>query len=155
LRCAYVVVPKTVRATAANGEKTALRGLWLRRQSTKFNGCPYIVQRAAQAVHTAEGKEETRALIAGYMANAGSIRRAFEALGLAVFGGLDAPYVWVKLPPGMDSWTFFDTLLNNANIVGTPGAGFGPSGEGYFRLTGFGSGSDTEEATERLKNFKL
>jgi LL-diaminopimelate aminotransferase len=155
LRCAYVVVPKSVRAVNADGVKTALHSLWMRRQSTKFNGCPYIVQRAAGAVHTAEGKKETRELIAGYMANAGSIRRSFEALGLAVFGGLDAPYVWVKLPRGMDSWKFFDTLLNKANIVGTPGAGFGPSGEGYFRLTGFGNRSDTEEAAERLKNFSL
>jgi LL-diaminopimelate aminotransferase len=148
-----VAVPKTVRAAGADGGKAALHGLWLRRQSTKFNGCPYIVQRAAQAVHTAEGKKETRELVAGYMANAGSIRRAFEALGLSVFGGLDAPYVWVKLPQGMDSWKFFDKLLNKANIVGTPGAGFGPSGEGYFRLTGFGNQADTREAAERLKKF--
>ncbi|MDR2826320.1 MAG: LL-diaminopimelate aminotransferase [Deltaproteobacteria bacterium] len=155
LRCGYVVVPKTVQAKSADGTKTSLHSLWLRRQTTKFNGCPYIVQRAAQAVHTAEGKKETAALIDGYMANAGIIRKAFEALGLTVFGGIDAPYVWVKLPSGMDSWKFFDALLERVNIVATPGAGFGPSGEGYLRLTGFGRPAATAEAADRLKTFKF
>ncbi|MDR1242697.1 MAG: LL-diaminopimelate aminotransferase [Deltaproteobacteria bacterium] len=155
LRCGYVVVPKSVQAVSADGAKISVRSLWMRRQSTKFNGCAYIVQRAAQAAHTAEGKRETRELIAGYMANAKVIRQAFEALGLKVFGGIDAPYVWVKLPAGLDSWKFFDALLQGATIAGTPGAGFGPSGEGYFRLTGFGSRADTLEAAERLRQFKI
>lgn len=155
LRCGYVVLPKTVSAKAGDGGRVSLRDLWLRRQSTKYNGCPYIVQRAAQATHSAQGKAETAASVAGYMANAKVIRQAFEGMGLAVYGGVDAPYVWVRLPEGMGSWEFFDALLHGANIAGTPGAGFGPSGEGYFRLTGFGRPEATGEAAERLAKLKF
>jgi LL-diaminopimelate aminotransferase len=155
LRCGYVVVPKAVQGKSADGAKTPLHSLWLRRQTTKFNGCSYIVQRAAEAVHSIEGKKETRDIVDGYMANAQIIRQVFESLGLKVFGGIDAPYVWLQLPRGVNSWQFFDTLLNNVNIVGTPGAGFGPSGEGYFRLTGFGNPANTKEAAERLKHFEF
>lgn len=155
LRCGYVTLPKGVSAKSADGSRVSLRELWLRRQNTKYNGCPYIVQRAAEAVHSAEGKAEARPVIAAYMENAGLIRKAFEGLGLKVYGGQDAPYVWVKLPDGLDSWEFFDALLKGANIVGTPGAGFGPCGEGYFRLTGFGNPEATREAAERLAKFKI
>lgn len=154
LRCGYVVAPKGVTGESG-GRRIALRELWNRRQTTKYNGCPYIVQRAAEAVHSPEGKAETKALVAGYMANAAVIRRAFMGLGLDVYGGVDAPYVWVKLPGGMKSWDFFDLLLNRAGIVGTPGSGFGPSGEGYFRLTGFGSAENTAEAAGRLSGLEL
>lgn len=155
LRCGYVVLPKSVTVKSKDGSRVVLRDLWLRRQTTKYNGTPYIVQRAAQAVHSPEGKAETRAIIAQYMRNAGMIREAFAKMGLNVYGGTDAPYVWVHLPNGMDSWKFFDALLEGANVVGTPGAGFGPSGQGYFRLTGFGNPEMTKEAVERLEKFKI
>lgn len=155
LRCGYAVLPKNVTGKTVDGGRVPLRDLWLRRQTTKYNGCPYIVQRAAEAVHSPKGKAEAQALINGYMKNARMIRTAFEGLGLKVYGGADAPYVWVKLPDGMDSWDFFDALLKGANIVGTPGAGFGPSGEGCFRLTGFGNPEMTKEAVERLSGFKI
>lgn len=155
LRCAYVVVPKTVTGKGVDGKRVPLQGLWSRRQTTKYNGCPYIVQKAAAAVHTPEGKKEAQAIVQGYLANAAKIRQGFEQAGLTAFGGVDGPYVWLRLPEGMGSWDFFDTLLKGAEIVGTPGAGFGPSGEGYFRLTGFGDPAKTLEAVERLKNFKF
>jgi LL-diaminopimelate aminotransferase len=159
LRCGFVVVPKTVHGwMSANGSKTgtvALHGLWNRRQTTKYNGCPYIVQRAAEATHSPEGKRETKAILSEYMANAQLIRSCFERLGLRVAGGIDAPYVWVQLPKGMDSWTFFDLLLHRSAVVGTPGSGFGPSGRGYFRLTGFGSRESSREAVERLRQLQL
>lgn len=155
LRCGYVVLPKSVTGKTADGGRVSLRDLWLRRQTTKYNGCPYIVQRAAEAVHSPAGKAETGAVIARYLENSRRIRQAFEGLGLKVYGGTDAPYVWVKLPENMGSWEFFDALLQGANIVGTPGAGFGPSGEGYFRLTGFGNPETTAEAAERLAGFRL
>ncbi|MDR0338976.1 MAG: LL-diaminopimelate aminotransferase [Desulfovibrio sp.] len=159
LRCGFAVVPKSVRGKAPRkgGGMNAvpLHQLWMRRQTTKYNGCPYIVQRAAEAVHSPEGGAECAATIAGYMRNAGRIRQGFVDLGLTVSGGINAPYVWVRLPEGMDSWGFFDSLLRGAGIVGTPGAGFGPSGEGYFRLTGFGNAADTAEAMERLKTFQM
>lgn len=154
LRCGFAVVPKTVKG--AVGKKSApLRDLWMRRQTTKYNGCPYIVQRAAEATHSPEGKRECAGLIAAYMSNARLIREGFQAFGLKVSGGVNAPYVWVKLPKKYDSWSFFDALLKGAGVVGTPGAGFGPSGEGYFRLTGFGNAADTREAMERLAKFQL
>ncbi len=155
LRCGYVVLPKTVYGKDQNGSGVSLHGMWLRRQTTKYNGCPYVVQRAAEAVHSPAGHAETKALIDAYMANAGKIRAAFTSLGLRVYGGVDAPYVWVKLPENMDSWKFFDLLLQQVNIVGTPGAGFGPSGEGYFRLTGFGGAAATDEAVKRLAGLRL
>lgn len=159
LRCGFAVVPKALRGTAPGrdglAQQVSLHDLWMRRQTTKYNGCPYIVQRAAEAVHSPEGKAETGKVIAGYMANAGLIREGFLSLGLTVSGGVNAPYVWVRLPDGMSSWKFFDALLEGAGIVGTPGAGFGPSGEGYFRLTGFGNAADTREAMERLRGFQF
>ncbi|MDL2291128.1 LL-diaminopimelate aminotransferase [Desulfovibrio sp. OttesenSCG-928-F20] len=158
LRCGFAVVPATVRGRVrgGNGHKDVpLRDLWMRRQTTKYNGCPYIVQRAAEAVHSPQGKSECRAIVDGYLRNAGLIRQAFLDLGLSVCGGVNAPYVWLRLPEGLDSWGFFDALLKGPGIVGTPGAGFGPSGEGCFRLTGFGNPADTTEAVSRLKKFQF
>ena len=158
LRCGFTVVPKELRGWArAEGKRKSvtLHGLWNRRQATKYNGCPYIVQRAAQAVHSPEGESQTRALIAGYMANADIIRQCFSDMGLNVSGGVDAPYVWVRLPSALDSWSFFDLLLREAGVVGTPGAGFGSCGEGYFRFTGFGGRENTLEAVERIRKFSL
>ena len=145
------MVPKEVQGRAATGESVSLNALWLRRQSTKFNGVPYVIQRGAAAVYTPEGQKQVRAVIDDYMDNARIIREGLEGAGLTVYGGRNAPYIWVKTPPGLDSWGFFDKLLNEAHVVGTPGAGFGPSGEGYFRLTAFGSRAQTEEAIERIK----
>lgn len=150
-RCAYTVVPKTLKVKSAGGESIALHRLWNRRQTTKFNGVPYIVQRAAEAVFSPEGQVEVKANIAHYLGNAKTIREALLGIGLKVWGGVNSPYVWVKTPAGMTSWQFFDHLLHDLNVVGTPGSGFGPSGEGYFRLTGFGSAEQTREACERLK----
>ncbi len=155
LRCGLAVVPKTVHGRNAAGGKVPLRDLWLRRQTTKYNGCPYIVQRAAEAAHSPEGKAQTAACVQVYLDNAGVIRQAFMGLGLETAGGTDAPYVWVRLPEGARSWDFFDLLLSRAGIVGTPGLGFGPSGEGCFRLTGFGDPAATREAAERLAKLKL
>lgn len=149
-RCAYTVVPECLKVKVG-GEDVALRRLWNRRQTTKFNGVPYIVQRAAEAVYTPEGQKEVAANIAHYLGNAKTIREALLGIGLKVWGGVNSPYVWVKTPDGMTSWQFFDHLLYDLNVVGTPGSGFGPSGEGYFRLTGFGSAEQTREACERLK----
>jgi LL-diaminopimelate aminotransferase len=151
-RCAYTVVPKEVSARAANGEKTSLNALWLRRQSTKFNGVPYVIQRAAAAVYTEEGARQVQGLVNYYMDNARVIREGLEAVGLTVYGGRNAPYIWVKTPGNLTSWQFFDKLLSTAHVVGTPGSGFGPSGEGYFRLTGFGGRDQTHEAVERIKS---
>jgi LL-diaminopimelate aminotransferase len=151
-RCAFTVVPKEVHGRAATGEPVSLNALWLRRQSTKFNGVPYVIQRGAAAVYTPEGQKQVRAVIDYYMDNARIIREGLEGAGLTVYGGRNAPYIWVKTPPGLDSWGFFDKLLNEAHVVGTPGAGFGPSGEGYFRLTAFGAKNQTEEAVARIKS---
>lgn len=153
LRCGYVVVPKAVTGKGPDGARIALNGLWNRRQTTKYNGCPYIVQRAAEAVHTAEGKKEVTAVIGGYLANAKKIKNTFEKMGLTVVGGDNAPYVWAKVP--MNSWDFFSLLLEKVGVVGTPGAGFGPSGLNYFRLTGFGSPENTKEAIERLQSLSF
>ena len=154
-RCAFTVVPKDVHGRAGTGESVSLNALWLRRQSTKFNGVPYIIQRGAAAVYTAEGQKQVRATIDYYMDNARIIREGLERAGLTVYGGRNAPYIWVKTPPGLDSWGFFDKLLNEAHVVGTPGAGFGPSGENYFRLTAFGAKDQTQEAVARLKSKLL
>ena len=151
LRCGYAVVPKAVTGKGKDGSRVALNGLWNRRQTTKYNGCPYIVQRAAEAVHSKQGKKEVNAIVEGYLANSKIIKNTFESMGLPVVGGTNAPYVWVKLP--MNSWDFFSLLLENSGVVGTPGAGFGPSGQMYFRLTGFGSPENTKEAVERLKQL--
>ena len=150
-RCAYAVVQKEVLAYTASGETYPLNKLWSRRQATKFNGVPYIIQKGAEAVYTPEGQKQIRTLIDYYMSNAKIIREGVQSLGIQVFGGVNAPYIWLKTPNGMDSWAFFDKLLNEANIVGTPGSGFGPSGQGYFRLTAFGSRESTEQAVERFK----
>jgi LL-diaminopimelate aminotransferase len=150
-RCAFTVVPKDVTARTASGERVSLNPLWLRRQSTKFNGVPYIVQKAAAAVYSEEGARQVREQVDHYMGNARIIREGLEGVGLTVYGGTNAPYLWVKTPPGLDSWAFFDTLLTEAHLVGTPGAGFGPSGEGYLRLTAFGTRANTEEAVDRIK----
>ncbi|MHC1720914.1 MAG: LL-diaminopimelate aminotransferase [Clostridiaceae bacterium] len=150
-RCAFTVVPKTLLAFTSSGDAVEVNKLWNRRHTTKFNGVPYIIQRGAEAVYTKEGQQQVKALIDYYMANAKIIREGLQSIGLKVFGGVNAPYIWLKAPEGLDSWSFFDKLLNEANIVGTPGAGFGPSGEGYFRLTAFGSKESTEEAIERFK----
>src|SRR5436189_5655937 len=150
-RCAFTVVPKDLMGRDAAGKRVSLNSLWFRRQSTKFNGVPYVIQRAAAAVYTDAGRREVRSAIDFYMENARIIRQGLEAAGLMVYGGENAPYIWVKTPPGLGSWDFFDKLLGQAHVVATPGAGFGPSGEGYIRLTAFGRRAETEEAVERIK----
>lgn len=151
-RCAYTVVPKAVMGYSASGEAIQLNKLWNRRQTTKFNGVSYVIQKAAEAIYSEEGKKQVKEVIDYYMANAKIIKEGLESIGLQVFGGVNAPYIWLKTPNEMDSWDFFDKLLNEAHIVGTPGTGFGPSGAGYFRLTAFGSRENTEQAIERIKN---
>ena len=150
-RCAFTVIPKTVMAYTSKGEEYSLNKLWYRRQTTKFNGVAYVIQKAAAAVYTPEGQKQVKAVIDYYMNNARIIREGLISIGIQVFGGVNAPYIWLKTPNGMDSWAFFDKLLNEANIVGTPGVGFGPSGQGYFRLTAFGNVENTEEAIQRFK----
>jgi len=150
-RCALTVVPKGLTGTSASGEEVELWGLWNRRQSTKFNGVSYIVQRGAEAVYSEAGQAEVKALISFYMENAAIIRRELSAAGLTIYGGEHAPYVWIKTPDGMDSWGFFDHLLNKANVVGTPGSGFGAAGEGYFRLSAFNSRKNVDEAMARIR----
>lgn len=150
LRCSYTVVPKALKTMSSNGEKLSLNVLWGRRQATKFNGTPYIVQRAAEAVYSDEGQKEVGGLVSYYMKNAALIRNSLIKKGWIVFGGENAPYVWLKCPEGNDSWSFFDQLLEKCHIVGTPGVGFGSSGEGFFRLTAFNSYEKTVEALERI-----
>ena len=155
-RCSYVVVPKQVMGYTEAGEPVEINKLWNRRHCTKFNGVPYIIQKGAEAVYTEAGQAQIKALVEYYMNNAKMIREGVASTGIEVFGGVNAPYIWLKTPAGMDSWTFFDKLLNEVNIVGTPGVGFGPSGEGYIRLTAFGSKENTEEAIRRFTTeFKL
>jgi len=155
LRCGYTVVPKNLMVNSEEHEKVALNRLWNRRQTTKFNGTAYIVQRAAEAVYSTEGQTQIKETIALYMDNASIIRKGIEAKGLNCFGGVNAPYIWLKTPNGISSWQFFDRLLTEINVVGTPGVGFGPHGEGYFRLTAFGSKAQTEEAMRRIAAWKL
>lgn len=155
VRCAYTIVPHKVTVADGAGGRVALNALWKRRQSTKFNGVSYPVQRAAAAVFTQEGQAQIHETIAYYMENAKIIKEALEAKGYTVFGGVNAPYLWLKTPGGMDSWTFFDRLLQGAHVVGTPGAGFGPSGEGYFRLTAFNSRENTRQAAQRITSFSI
>ncbi len=150
-RCAFTVVPRGLSGRSAAGEPVELWGLWNRRQSTKFNGVSYIVQRGAEAVYSAEGQEQVRALVGFYMENAAIIRRELAAAGLQVYGGQQAPYVWIKTPDGLDSWGFFDHLLGQAHVVGTPGSGFGAAGEGYFRLSAFNSRANVDEAMRRIR----
>jgi LL-diaminopimelate aminotransferase len=150
-RCALTVVPRGLMGTAANGEEVEIWGLWNRRQCTKFNGVSYIVQRGAEAVYSPEGQAQVKALIDFYMDNAALIRRELTAAGIRVYGGEQAPYVWLKTPEGLDSWGFFDHLLTKAHVVGTPGSGFGAAGEGYFRLSAFNSRANVEEAMRRVR----
>ncbi|MEB3349922.1 MAG: LL-diaminopimelate aminotransferase [Cyanobacteriota bacterium] len=151
-RCALTVVPKGLMGTAADGSAVELWGLWNRRQSTKFNGVSYIVQRGAEAVYSPEGQAQVKSLINFYMENAAIIQRELAAAGLTVYGGEQAPYVWVKTPDGLDSWGFFDHLLEQAHVVGTPGGGFGAAGEGYFRLSAFNSREAVHDAMDRIRN---
>jgi LL-diaminopimelate aminotransferase len=155
LRCSYTVVPKELKTKASSGTYVSLNQLWLRRQSTKFNGTAYIIQRAAEAVYSPEGKEEVKGLVNYYLENAKTIREGLREKGWTVYGGVNSPYIWLKCPNTNDSWQFFDRLLEECHIVGTPGVGFGPSGEGYFRLTAFNSHEKTHEAIERIKEWKI
>ena len=141
------MVPKALERGGAG-----LNSLWNRRQCTKFNGVPYVVQRGAEAVYSDEGRAQVRETLDYYLNNARVIREGLTAAGLTVSGGVDSPYVWARTPAGMPSWDFFDRLLRRANVVTTPGAGFGPSGEGYIRLTGFGEATATQEAVRRIKS---
>lgn len=151
LRCGYTVVPKALTVKTSSGEEVSLNQLWNRRQCTKFNGTAYIVQRAAEAIYSPEGQQQVRETIGYYMTNARIMREALAENGFKVRGGTDAPYLWVKTPEGTGSWEFFEQLLTQARIVCTPGAGFGPAGEGYIRLTAFGRREDCETAMQRLK----
>ncbi|BAY78719.1 aminotransferase class I and II [Nostoc linckia NIES-25] len=155
-RCALTVVPKTLTAKAADGSDVELWKLWNRRQSTKFNGVSYIVQRGAEAVYSPEGQAQIKELVSFYLENAKIIREKLTAAGLSVYGGVNAPYVWVKTPNGLSSWEFFDKLLQTVNVVGTPGSGFGAAGEGYFRISAFNSRENVEEAMKRItEKFKV
>lgn len=147
-RCGYTVVPKSVRGRCRDGSLHSLHGMWNRRQTTKFNGTAYIVQRGAAAIYTEAGQKQVKEIISYYMENAGIIRAGLKEAGLTAFGGVNAPYIWLKTP--MPSWDFFDLLLKKAHVVGTPGAGFGPCGENYFRLTAFGDREKTREAMARI-----
>ncbi len=149
-RCAFTVVPKGVTGLSGSGERVGLHRLWNRRQTTKFNGVSYIVQRGAEAVYSEAGGEQVRDLVDFYLANARLITKALTEAGMEVFGGVNAPYVWVKAPDGGTSWEFFDLLLREAHVVGTPGSGFGAAGEGYFRISAFNSRDAVQRAMERI-----
>ncbi len=151
-RCAFTVVPKGLKGTTASGERQELHPLWNRRQSTKFNGVSYIVQRGAEAAYSSEGQEQIRSLVSFYLENASRLREGLSQAGIEVHGGVNAPYIWLKTPDGLSSWDFFDRLLTKAHLVGTPGSGFGASGEGYFRLSAFNSRANVEQAVERFRN---
>jgi len=151
LRCAYTVVPKECTGTTAAGERVPLRDLWARRMSTKFNGVPYVVQRAAEAVVKPEGRKQADEQVAFYRENARRLREGLGAAGFTVFGGVHAPYIWLRTADGLSSWNFFDRLLGEAHVVGTPGAGFGPAGEGWFRLSAFNTQANVEEALARIR----
>lgn len=150
VRCAYTIIPKELKC----GD-VSLNNLWARRQATKFNGVSYITQRAAEAVYSEAGREQVKQIIEYYRNNAKVISEGLKSAGFTVWGAVNSPYVWFKVPDGMTSWEFFDTLLDKLQIVGTPGSGFGPAGEGFFRLTGFGSAEKTLEAVERIRNAKF
>ena len=155
VRCGFTVVPKDLTVKAADGSRVALNAVWNRRQCTKFNGTSYITQRAAEAIYTPEGKAQVRETIDYYLRNASTMLAGLRAVGLEAYGGVNSPYIWLKTPAGVTSWEFFDKLLNEAHVVGTPGAGFGPAGEGYLRLTAFGTYEDCVEAMDRIaKNIK-
>ena len=154
VRCGYTVVPKEVTAADIHGNRIPLNPLWNRRQCTKFNGTSYITQRGAEAVYSSEGQEQVRATIDYYMENARLMREGLTQAGFEVYGGKNAPYLWLKAPDGMGSWRFFEKLLYEANVVGTPGIGFGPSGEGYLRLTAFARREDCVKGMERIGNWR-
>ena len=154
VRCGYTVIPKELKAVTLDGkERVELNHLWDRRQSTKFNGTSYISQRAAEAIYTPEGRQQTQATIDYYMGNAKLMHESLTKMGFKVFGGQNAPYLWVKTPDGESSWRFFEQLLYGASVVCTPGVGFGPSGEGYFRLTAFGERDNCKEAMRRIAEW--
>jgi len=149
VRCAYTVVPHELTGSTAGGTRAALNPLWARRHSTKFNSVPYIVQRAAAAVFSPEGRKQCGEQVAYYMANAARLREGLSAAGFTLFGGEHAPYIWMRTPEGLSSWDCFDQLLERAHVVGTPGSGFGAAGEGYIRLSAFNSRENVETAIER------
>lgn len=153
VRCGYTIIPQELTATTSCGEKIKLNALWNRRQCTKFNGTSYITQRGAEAIYTSEGKQQVRKTIDYYMANARTMKTALQQMGYDVTGGENAPYLWVKTPDNLSSWQFFDHLLNQAQVIITPGVGFGPSGEGYVRLTAFGKQEDCIAAIQRIKEL--
>ncbi len=153
VRCAYVVIPKTIKGYTKKGEEISLNKLWNRRTCTKFNGVSYIVQKATEATYSEEGKKQIQENIRYYLENARIIKEGLEDAKFTVYGGVNSPYIWLKVPENMTSWEFFDKLLEEVNVVGTPGSGFGPHGEGYFRLTAFGTKENTIKAIERIKRF--
>lgn len=153
VRCAYVVIPKALKGYTKEGKEVDLNQLWNRRTCTKFNGVSYMVQRAAEATYSEEGKKQIQENIKAYLENAKIIKHGLEEVGFTVYGGVNSPYVWLKVPNDMTSWEFFDKLLEEANVVGTPGSGFGTCGEGYFRLTAFGTKENTVEAIKRIQEF--
>lgn len=155
MRCAYTVVPKALCVYDETGAGHSLNALWLRRQTTKFNGVPYVIQRAAEAVFSPQGQAQIREVIAGYQQNARVILDALKQAGLTAFGGVNAPYIWLTMPKGLDSWAFFTKLLNEARVVGTPGVGFGACGEGYFRLTAFNTPQLTQASAHRIAGLKF
>ena len=150
IRCAFTVIPKGLKGKTRDGREASIHSLWNRRHSTKFNGVSYPVQRGAEAVYSPEGKRQTRETIEFYLTNAKLVREALTKLGIQAYGGINAPYVWLKTPGGLSSWDFFDKLLREAHLVGTPGSGFGTCGEGYFRLSAFNSRTNVEEAGRRF-----
>ena len=154
-RCAYTVVPKELKGYDSEGNEVEIKPLWNRRQTTKFNGASYPVQKAAEATFSPEGQKQIEEIIEYYMENAKIIRESLTDIGLDVYGGVSSPYIWVKTPNDMDSWDFFDLLLNEANVIGTPGSGFGPSGEGYLRLTAFNTLENTKEAMDRISKLEF
>ena len=154
VRCAYVVIPKELKGKTKDGEEVSYNKLWNRRTTTKFNGVSYVVQRAAEATYSEEGRKQILENIKYYQDNAKIIKDGLKEAGFEVFGGVNSPYIWLKTPNNMKSWDFFDKLLEEANVVGTPGSGFGPHGEGYFRLTAFGTKENTQKAIERIMNLK-
>lgn len=155
LRLGYTVIPRELTGVDSSGREVSLHDLWLRRQTTKFNGASYPVQRAAAALYTPEGQKQIRETVDYYLRNAAMLRQGLAEAGLQTWGGIDSPYVWVRTPDGLGSWEFFDRMLHECHVVCTPGVGFGPSGEGYVRLTAFNTAEATAEAVERFKNWKI
>jgi len=154
VRCAFTVVPKSLNAQTKSGGFQPLHPLWARRQTTKFNGVSYIAQRGAEALYASDGKAQADAIIKHYMGNAAVLRAGAKKAGLKVFGGVNAPYLWVRTPSGVTSWQAFDKLLGEANVVITPGSGFGSKGEGFFRISAFNSRANADEVARRLPELK-